>query len=69
MKSRTPAHEIVLHPGDWWFGGGDTRARTVLGSCIAITLWHPQLRVGGMCHYMLPQRVAPGSGKIGRAHV
>jgi chemotaxis protein CheD len=30
--------------------------RTLLGSCVAITLWHPQRRIGGMCHYMLPTR-------------
>lgn len=55
---RTPTHlrEIVLRPGDWWFGGGATRVRTVLGSCVAVTLWHPRRRVGGMCHYMLPER-------------
>ncbi len=45
--------EIFLHPCDVWFGAGDTRLRTVLGSCVAITLWHPILRIGGMCHYMM----------------
>jgi chemotaxis protein CheD len=27
-----------------------------LGSCIAICLWHPVLRIGGMCHFVLPSR-------------
>ncbi|XVV16012.1 hypothetical protein ACQP2X_17155 [Actinoplanes sp. CA-131856] len=48
--------EVFLHPGDYHFGGPDTRVHTVLGSCVSITLWHPGLRVGGMCHYMLPVR-------------
>ncbi|MGZ5015693.1 MAG: chemotaxis protein CheD [Methylobacter sp.] len=48
--------DIFLHPGDYYFADRDTRIRTVLGSCVAITFWHPQLRVGGMCHYMLPER-------------
>lgn len=26
---------------------------TLLGSCIAITMWHPTLKIGGMCHYLL----------------
>lgn len=49
--------EIYLNPGDWWFGGGAVRLRTVLGSCISVTLWHPQRHLGGMCHFMLPGRV------------
>jgi chemotaxis protein CheD len=47
--------DIFLHPGDYYFADRDTRIRTVLGSCVAITFWHPQLLVGGMCHYMLPE--------------
>ncbi len=26
-----------------------------LGSCIGVTIWDPQVRVGGMIHYMLPE--------------
>lgn len=48
--------EIFLQPGDHYFGDRDTRIRTVLGSCVSITFWHPQLLMGGMCHYMLPKR-------------
>jgi|WetSurMetagenome_2_1015567.scaffolds.fasta_scaffold00358_16 chemotaxis protein CheD len=56
---RKPFHviEIFLQPGDLYFGGCDTRIRTVLGSCVSLTFWHPALLVGGMCHYMLPNRV------------
>ncbi|SFR43655.1 chemotaxis protein CheD [Marinobacter gudaonensis] len=46
--------DIFLHPGDWYFGDRDTRIRTTLGSCVAVTLWHRELKLGGMCHYMLP---------------
>lgn len=54
----SPLHplDIFLHPGDYYFADRDTRIRTVLGSCVAITFWHPQLLMGGMCHYMLPER-------------
>ncbi|WP_292428950.1 chemotaxis protein CheD [Methylobacter sp.] len=48
--------DIFLHPGDYYFADRDTRIRTILGSCVAMTFWHPQLLVGGMCHYMLPER-------------
>lgn len=47
---------IVLMPGDFGFGDRHTRMRTLLGSCVAVTLWHPQQRVGGMCHFVLPSR-------------
>jgi len=46
--------EIFLQPGEVYFGERDTRIRTLLGSCVAVTVWHPGLLVGGMCHYMLP---------------
>ena len=32
------------------------RLRTLLGSCVAVTLWHPWLAVGGMCHVVNARR-------------
>jgi chemotaxis protein CheD len=61
MKLAPNAIDIFLNPGEVFFGDSETRIRTVLGSCVAITAWHPELKVGGMCHYMLPAR---GRGKI-----
>jgi len=57
---RKPPHviEVFLQPGEWYFGDRQTRMRTLLGSCVSITLWHPELLIGGMCHYMLPERGA-----------
>lgn len=54
-KEPAPA-EIHLNPGDFYFGDGSVRLHTLLGSCVAITLWHPVFRFGGMCHFMLPNR-------------
>jgi chemotaxis protein CheD len=51
--------EIFLQPGEFYFGEGKTRIRTLLGSCVAITLWHPRLHLGGMSHYVLPTRAHP----------
>lgn len=48
--------DIFLQPGEIYFGDADTRIRTILGSCVSITLWHPRLHVGGMCHFLLPMR-------------
>lgn len=60
---RKPPHviEIFLNPGEYYFGDRDTRIRTILGSCVSITLWHPELLIGGMCHYMLPNRSGRGT--------
>ncbi|MBL4609123.1 chemotaxis protein CheD [Halopseudomonas sp.] len=51
--------DIFLHPGEWYFGDEHTRIRTLLGSCVAVTLWHPGYKVGGMCHFMLPGKHHP----------
>jgi chemotaxis protein CheD len=53
--------EIFLQPGEFYFGEGRTRIRTLLGSCVAVTLWHPTRNIGGMCHYMLPTRPTNGT--------
>ncbi len=52
--------EVFLQPGELYFGDGRTRVRTLLGSCVAIAVWHPRLRIGGLCHYMLPSRAIGG---------
>ena len=56
---------IVIHAGDLVFGKGNRRIKTLLGSCIAITVWHPRHKLGGMCHFALAKKPAnvPGSGK------
>lgn len=46
-----PLHSI--HPGEWYFGMEYERLHTVLGSCVALTAWHPRLKLGGLCHYLL----------------
>jgi len=57
MKKPSDAVEIFLTPGEFRFETGSTRLRTILGSCVAITWWHPIHKIGGMCHFMLPSRV------------
>lgn len=54
--NRPQVIEIYLQPGEFFFGDENTRLKTLLGSCVAITMWHPGKRVGGMCHYLLPSR-------------
>lgn len=54
--------EIVLKPGEFVFAEGRTQLRTLLGSCVAVTFWHPRRRIGAMCHYLLARRHTPKPG-------
>lgn len=67
MLSAHPGDQLSLMPGQLYFGSKAAVARTLLGSCVSITLWHPQRRLGGMCHFLLPCRKrAPGTAPEGR---
>lgn len=64
IKAPADVMDVFLQPGDFYFGDSQTRIRTLLGSCVAITIWHPRLHIGGMCHYMLPRRPRHKSPEI-----
>ncbi|HEY4368953.1 MAG TPA: chemotaxis protein CheD [Steroidobacteraceae bacterium] len=49
-----PPKAIVLTVGGFYFGAKPVQVSTLLGSCIAITAWHPKRRIGGLCHYLMP---------------
>jgi chemotaxis protein CheD len=55
-----PGQNLVLMPGQMHLGQDVASLRTLLGSCVAITLWHPLRRIGGMCHFLLPSRTRRG---------
>ena len=44
-----------LQPGQLLVAIAPTAITTVLGSCVAVCLWDPQKRIGGMNHFILPQ--------------
>lgn len=48
-----------LHPGQFHFGSAPGHIVTLLGSCVAVTVWHPGARFDGMCHILLPSRKRP----------
>lgn len=43
----------TIVPGGWAVES-ELPIVTLLGSCVAVCLWDPQLKVGGMNHFMLP---------------
>lgn len=48
--------DIFLKPGEYFVGDANYQIRTMLGSCVSITLWHPASRLGAMSHFLLPTR-------------
>ena len=52
IANKPPRH--VIHAGEFLFTSSPTVIETLLGSCIAITMWHPERKLGGMCHFALP---------------
>ena len=71
LDSKTPTRlvspsgeRVFLLPGQWYFGHTGATVKTLLGSCIAVTLWHPRRQMGGMCHFLLPSRVRMHDGVL-----
>lgn len=50
------SERVFVNLGEVYFGQGDLQVETLLGSCVAITFWHPVRRLGGLCHFLLPAR-------------
>lgn len=43
-----------LITGEIFFSHQPIKIQTTLGSCVAVTVWNPEKRYGGMCHFLLP---------------
>jgi len=55
-------NKVTLHAGEYCFDSAGTHVHTLLGSCISITIWHPGLCIGGMCHFALARPIERASG-------
>jgi chemotaxis protein CheD len=61
MLSHPVIRDVLLQPGEYAVRDATCRIRTVLGSCVSITLWHEKHRVGAMSHFLLATRgLTPG---------
>jgi chemotaxis protein CheD len=45
---------IYLKPGEVHFGAEPSRVITVLGSCVAVIMFHRHTRIGAICHAVMP---------------
>lgn len=64
MNKASHTIEIFLQPGEYYVGDARCRIRTLLGSCVSITLWHPRLRIGAMSHFILSSRGSAADGEL-----
>jgi chemotaxis protein CheD len=55
------ARAHLIHPGDLGSGCQGEVFATLLGSCVAITLWHRRRHCGSICHFIF----AAGAGALG----
>ena len=44
-----------LMPGEYFFGPLQEPVATLLGSCVAVTLWHPRCRLLAVSHFVVPR--------------
>jgi chemotaxis protein CheD len=51
---RVVRRTVHLQPGQVFASAEPTSVVTILGSCVAVCLFDPVARVGGMNHYLLP---------------
>ena len=53
--------KIYLHPGQLFASAERSAVSTILGSCVAVCLWDPILKIGGINHYLLPLWTGEGT--------
>jgi chemotaxis protein CheD len=59
---------VYLAPGLLYASAEAAQVTTILGSCVAVCLWDPEGRVGGMNHFLLPEG-GPPSPRFGESAV
>lgn len=59
--------KVILHPGDFYFTPQSVLIQTLLGSCIAMVMWHPKYHLGGMCHFVLAKFASLKADKLAEA--
>lgn len=53
---------VHVAPGQVSLGKAGEELRTLLGSCVAVSLWQPHRRLGALSHVALPARNLPPGG-------
>ncbi len=66
--SATDLPTLYLKPGEFVISDEPAVITTVLGSCVSVTMFSPRLRIGAICHGLLPQcrDVGPCNNECGK---
>lgn len=56
--------DVHLAPGEYFVGDARHRVYTLLGSCVSITLWQRERRLGAMSHFLLAERAGTGASAL-----
>jgi chemotaxis protein CheD len=51
--------KVFLKPGELYVGEESAQVATILGSCVSVTMFSPRVRIGAICHALLPSGRAP----------
>ncbi len=63
-EDRMKTEKIYLKPGELFLSEKPSLVTTVLGSCVAVTMFSQKCKVAGICHALLPR--SPSSGEAFR---
>jgi len=47
--------DYFLNSGELIFSSESCVVKTILGSCVGVAVYDPMLKIGGLCHYLLPE--------------
>jgi chemotaxis protein CheD len=47
-------HTVYLKPGEYYFGDQPVQIHTVLGSCVAVSMFHRRTGLAALCHTLAP---------------
>jgi len=67
-KAETELKLIFLHPGGLYASREAAKLSIILGSCVAVCMYNPRLKIGGATHYLLPSlrgAAGPNSPRYG----
>ncbi len=52
--------KVYLKPGEFYFSILPSVVSTILGSCVSVTMFSPELHMGAICHAVLPEEKSSG---------
>ncbi len=66
-----PRPTKYIHVGEFFASNQPTIVRTLLGSCVAVCLFDPRMKVGGMNHFLLPRTMngCKDTGRFGETSI